>query len=77
MKTVDWSDHYGEGTIIATCDECGKEEESEPFENSAPDYREFQKQLKEIGWMSVQVNYRWKDFCCESCRNKFIKKFGG
>ncbi|MBR6102604.1 MAG: hypothetical protein IKP95_09260 [Ruminococcus sp.] len=78
MKTVDWSeDHYGEGIIIAVCDQCGKEAESDPFFDNDPDYKAFQAELRKKGWTSTQVNYRWKDFCCESCRNQFIKRFGG
>lgn len=78
MKFVDWSeDTYGEGEIVATCDNCGKEERSDTFTDNEVDYRSFQRELFKKGWISTRVNYRYKDFCCEKCRNDFIKKYGG
>ena len=78
MKFVDWSeDTYGEGEIVATCETCGREERSDTFTENEVDYKEFQSKLNSRGWISTRVNHRWKDFCCERCRNDFIKKYGG
>lgn len=78
MKFVDWSDDaYGEGEIVATCDSCNKEDRSETFYDNEPDYKAYQNTLVKKGWLSTRVNHKWRDFCCEKCRNDFIKKYGG
>lgn len=71
-KEVEWGVIHGEGTIVCTCDNCGCEEEIE-FDGGRPDYREAQDEIEDLGWMSTKVNGEWYDFCCESCRNQFIK----
>lgn len=71
-KDIDWSTTYGEGTIVCTCDNCHKEEEFD-FEDNNPDYRSVQKQLFEKGWESLKISGIWYDFCCEECRNRFVK----
>ena len=69
MKDVSWGVIHGEGTIVCKCDRCGKKEEH-PFDNGHPDFKSFQKKLFGMGWKSVQV---FGDFCCEDCRNEYIK----
>lgn len=71
-KYVDWSEYYGEGDIVCNCEQCDKEERIE-FENNSPDYKEAQKVLNELGWISCMINGKWYDFCCEDCRNEYIK----
>ena len=72
MKDVSWGVIHGEGTIVCKCDRCGKTEEH-PFDNGHPDFKSFQKKLFGMGWKSVQVFGEWHDFCCEDCRNEYIK----
>ncbi len=72
-KYVDWSPFYGEGDIVCECDQCGVEERF-PFEDNYPDYAGAQKVLHEIGWQSMRSKGTWYDFCCEECRNRFIKE---
>lgn len=74
-KEVDWGVIHGEGDIVCTCDECGNEH-LVPFEDQQVDYREAQRAIEDEGWGSCQVNGEWKDFCCETCRNNYIKKYG-
>ena len=72
-KEIDWSPFYGEGEIVCTCDQCKKEERFE-FEDNYPDYAKAQRELREIGWQSIKSKGVWLDFCCERCRNTYIKE---
>lgn len=74
-KEVEWGVIHGEGEIVCTCDACG-DEYVLPFEYGQIDYREAQRAIEEEGWTSCQVNGEWHDFCCEKCRNDYIKKHG-
>lgn len=73
MKEIEWSELYGVGEIVCTCDTCSSEERFD-FDNNYPDFRKVQDELKEIGWMPCKVNGKWHDFCCEKCRNAYIKE---
>ena len=72
-KEVEWSEYHGCGDIICTCDECG---ESYLFEfcDGYPDFREAQREIEQIGWQSARINGEWEDFCCSTCRNKYIRE---
>lgn len=72
MKEVEWSEYHGEGDILCTCDQCGNEHLVEC--DGAPDFREAQAEIRSMGWTSTQVNGIWRDFCCERCRNEYIKE---
>lgn len=72
MKEIEWSPIYGEGTIVCTCDQCPNTGEHE-FEDNHPDYGKFQNELFDNGWKAVQIEGEWHDFCCEECRNRYIK----
>ena len=43
------------------------------FDNIGKDFKSFQKKLFGMGWKSAQVFGEWHDFCCEDCRNEYIK----
>lgn len=73
MKYVDWSPIYGEGDIVCACDQCG-EEERFGFDDNNVDYAAAQKELHSIGWVSFKSRGKWYDFCCEECRDRFIKE---
>lgn len=73
MKEIEWSELYGVGEIVCTCDNCSSEERFD-FDNNYPDFRKVQDELREIGWMPCKVNGEWHDFCCEKCRNTYIKE---
>lgn len=74
-KEVDWGLIHGEGDIVSTCEMCGLEHRY-PFEDQDVDYREAQRAIESEGWTSCMVKEEWHDFCCEKCRNDYIKKFG-
>lgn len=71
-KETQWSEFYGEGEVVCNCDQCGAEKRFE-FDDCHPDYLYAQRQLRNMGWGSCMVNGVWRDFCCEACRNKYIK----
>lgn len=73
MKEVEWGVIHGEGSIICTCDNCGMVETGYEFDDGYPDYRAAQDKIEALGWQSTKVRSVWKDFCCERCRNEFIK----
>lgn len=73
-KDIEWSDTYGVGEIVCTCDGCHKAEERFQFEDNEPNYRAFQKKLYQKGWLACKVNGYWKDFCCDACRDGYIKR---
>ena len=73
MKDLEWSDIYGEGEIVAECDCCGNTERTE-FTENYPDYKSFQNELKEKGWMACKIHGELHEFCSEYCRNKYIKE---
>ena len=29
---------------------------------------------EKLGWITTKVDGEWYDFCCERCRNEFIKR---
>ena len=73
MKEVEWGLIHGEGAIVCYCDQCSSTEEFE-FDDSQPDYRAAQQQLFDMGWKSMKISGEWHDFCCEECRNKYVKE---
>lgn len=73
MKKIEWSEYYGVGKIVCSCDACSSTEEFE-FEDNKPDFAGAQKELRKMGWTSLKNNGKWYDFCSEKCRNKFIKE---
>ena len=72
MKEIEWGAIHGDGTIVCYCDQCPNTEEFE-FEDNSPDYRDAQRQLFERGWKAIKIDGEWRDFCCEECRNLYIK----
>ena len=69
-------DGWWEGQAEYSCDECGK---TEYFlftdEEEAKDSRAHRKALREdFGWITTKVEGQWRDFCGESCKNKFIRE---
>lgn len=70
---MEWGIAHGEGDIVCTCDSCG-EEYRYPFEDQFVDYRGAQRAIRDEGWTSCIINDEWHDFCCEACRNDYIKK---
>lgn len=71
-KQIEWSEYYGVGEIVCTCDECSAYEKFD-FDDNSPDFKEAQSKIKRLGWTSLQVQGKWKDFCCEECRNDYIR----
>lgn len=72
-KEIDWSPIHGEGSIVCTCDQCGREHEVE-FDNGHPDFREAQAEIRSMGWVSMKQDDEWFDFCGQKCRNQYIKE---
>ncbi len=73
MKEIEWSKYYGAGEVVCTCDNCHTEKRFE-FEDNNPDYKSIQMELNKLGWMPTKLGGRWHDFCCEKCRNTYIKE---
>lgn len=56
-----------------SCDCCGKDV-SFPFDSEDIDSKAHRKELRErLGWITTKVDGEWHDFCCEACRNKYIR----
>lgn len=72
-KNIEWSEYYGIGEIVCCCDNCSEYERFE-FDDNNPDFRDAQLRLRKLGWTSLPVNGQWRDFCCEKCRNDYIKQ---
>ena len=63
------------GDAVYTCDcpGCGNSE-SFRFDSEEIDSKEHRRFLrKQRGWITTMVDGEWKDFCCEACRNKYIR----
>lgn len=73
-KYVDWGMIHGEGEIVCECDGCGYEERIW-FDTGYPDYKEAQKELRSMGWLSKKVDGEWMDFCCSECSETVNRKF--
>ena len=54
-KEIEWSELYGVGTIVCTCDNCSAQEEFE-FDDNRPDFKAAQRELRRLGWMPCKVN---------------------
>ena len=67
---------YWEGSVDYTCDGCHKVGFHIIFtdEDEAKNYKEEKKKLRDNGWIITQVDGIWHEFCCEKCRNDFIRK---
>ena len=58
---------------LYSCDCCGKDV-SFPFDSEDIDSKAHRKELRErLGWITTKVDGEWHDFCCEACRNKYIR----
>lgn len=71
-KYTDWGMIHGEGEIVCECDCCGSEERIE-FDEGYPDYKEAQKELRSMGWVSRNIDGEWFDFCCQECANEYYE----
>ena len=67
-------DGYWEGDAVYCCDECGKESQRFRFDSDDVGSNEHRAELRKRGWIITKVNDKFKDFCCENCRNSYIKK---
>ena len=62
-----------EDDCCGECDCCGKDI-SFPFDSEDIDSKAHRKELRErLGWITTKVDGEWHDFCCEACRNKYIR----
>lgn len=68
-------DGWWEGEVVFSCDHCHKEMkfrfDDEESAKNAKEQREFLKNNQ--GWIMTKIGGIWHDFCCESCRNEYIK----
>lgn len=72
-KDIDWGLIHGEGEIVCTCDQCGREHRVD-FEDGFPGYPEAQAEIRSMGWVSMKQDDEWLDFCGQRCRNQYIKE---
>ena len=69
-------DGFWEGNISYTCDCSGCRKRVKirfDSEAGAKDFKSEHDILRKQGWLSTKVNGNFKDFCSESCRNKYIR----
>ncbi len=72
MRDLEFSG-YWEGEAVYSCDCCGKNV-SFPFDSEDIDSKAHRKELRErLEWITTKVDGEWHDFCCEACRNKYIR----
>ena len=67
---------WWEGDVEYSCDNCGKTVKI-PFDDeaSAKAYKEQRATLKnDHGWTFTKVNDVFVEFCCEACRNAYIRR---
>ena len=68
-------DGYWEGNVPYRCDNCMKTELFRfTSREEAFDYKGQQAQLRDKGWIFTKVNGVWRGFCCEKCRNAYIRR---
>lgn len=65
---------YWQGEVVYTCDNCFVSQESFEFDDEDIDYKSLNAELRKRGWLTTTVNGKFVDFCCERCRNQYIKK---
>ena len=66
---------WWQGDAEYICDECGRSEEF-PFDSEDVDSKAHRAELRKRGWNVTKVGGEWRDFCCEKCRNEYIKTHG-
>ena len=70
-------DGWWEGEVEITCDWCRKRHLifkcfcEDDFKN----YTREQAAKKKEGWITTKVNGHLVEFCCEKCRNEYVRKF--
>lgn len=64
---------WWEGEAVYSCDNC-HQSEGFPFDSEEIDSKGHRSELHKKGWICTKVKGEWKDFCCEQCRNEYIKK---
>ena len=66
-------DGYWEGNAVYYCDTCHRHYQFR-FDSEDIDSKGHRKILREkYGWITTKVNGAWHDFCCERCRNQYIR----
>ena len=69
-------DGFWEGTACYTCD-CQGCKKTVRFrfdsQEEANDFKGQRDHLRKNGWIATKVDGNWHDFCCEACRNKYIR----
>lgn len=66
-------DGWWQGDVVYCCDNCSNQE-AIPFDGQDIDWSGNNTELRSRGWIITQVNKTWRDFCCEKCRNEYIRK---
>lgn len=73
MRELDFNGWWT-GDVEYSCDTCGKVHRIEfDDEESSKDYRGQLSILRKEGWIFDKVNGNFVDFCCEACRNRYIR----
>lgn len=68
-------DGYWEGEAVYTCDNCHKARMKFRFDSEEIDSRGHRAEMRRNGWKApTEVEGRLFDFCCERCRNEYIRK---
>lgn len=64
---------WWQGDAVYSCDNCGCSE-AFVFDSEDIDSKAHRAELRKRDWIFTKVEGEWKDFCCEKCRNDYIKK---
>ena len=67
-------DGFWEGNTVFTCDSCPKTRKFRFDSQDEAFSKEHNKILRKEGWVLVEVNGQLHNFCCERCRNSYIRK---
>lgn len=65
-------DGWWEGTNTYECDNCHKKKMFR-FDSEEEARTSKMPELKKLGWSGMMVNGLYRHFCCEECRNKYIR----
>lgn len=67
MKDIDR--FWGETSVSIECDNCGESSYA-----SGENLQECMDQFKEEeGWCFKLIGDHWHDFCCQACRNEYLR----
>ncbi len=68
MKDIDRDWDTETTTVDVECDNCG-----ETNCVDGDNLQDCMDQLKDEGWCFKEIKGHWHDFCCQACRNEYLR----